>query len=159
MNSRTDSSYLRAGIQLARARMMAGHGGPFGAVVVCEGEIISEGWNQVTRTNDPTAHAEVVAIRAAAARLGRFSLKGCTLYTSCEPCPMCLAATYWARMDRLVYGATRADAAGIGFDDEALYQEMNLPIRERSLPMEQMLHSEAVEVFEAWRIKADKIAY
>jgi tRNA(Arg) A34 adenosine deaminase TadA len=159
MNSRTDSSYLRAAIQLARARMMAGHGGPFGAVVVCEGEIISEGWNQVTRTNDPTAHAEVVAIRAAAARLGRFSLKGCTLYTSCEPCPMCLAATYWARMDRLVYGATRADAAGIGFDDEALYQEMNLPIRERSLPMEQMLHSEAVEVFEAWRIKADKIAY
>jgi tRNA(Arg) A34 adenosine deaminase TadA len=159
MNSRTDSSYLRAAIQLARARMMAGHGGPFGAVVVCEGEIISEGWNQVTRTNDPTAHAEVVAIRAAAARLGRFSLKGCTLYTSCEPCPMCLAATYWARMDRLVYGATRADAAGIGFDDEALYQEMNLPIRERSLPMEQMLHSEAVEVFEAWRIKADKVAY
>ncbi len=159
MNSRKDSTYLRAAIQLARARMMAGHGEPFGAVVVCEGEVISEGWNQVTSTNDPTAHAEVVAIRAAAARLGRFSLKGCTLYTSCEPCPMCLAATYWARIDRLVYGATRADAAGIGFDDEALYQEMNLPIRERSLPMEQMLHSEAVEVFEAWRIKADKIAY
>ena len=159
MNSRKDSTYLRAAIQLARARMMAGHGGPFGAVIVFEGEIISEGWNQVTSTNDPTAHAEVVAIRAAAARLGRFSLKGCTLYTSCEPCPMCLAATYWARIDRLVYGATRADAAGIGFDNEALYQEMNLPIRERSLPMEQMLHSEAVEVFEAWRIKADKIAY
>ncbi len=159
MNSRKDSTYLRAAIQLARERMIAGHGGPFGAVIVFEGEIISEGWNQVTSTNDPTAHAEVVAIRAAAARLGRFSLKGCTLYTSCEPCPMCLAATYWARIDRLVYGATRADAAGIGFDNEALYQEMNLPIRERSLPMEQMLHSEAVEVFEAWRIKADKIAY
>lgn len=159
MNPPADSTYLRAAIQLAREHMNAGHGGPFGAVIVYEGQILAEGWNQVTSTNDPTAHAEVVAIRAAAARLGRFSLKGCTLFTSCEPCPMCLAATYWARIDRLVYGATRADAAGIGFDDEALYQEMNLPIRERSLPMEQMLHSEAVEVFEAWRIKADKIAY
>jgi guanine deaminase len=159
MNPPADSTYLRAAIQLAREHMEAGHGGPFGAVMVYEGQILAEGWNQVTSTNDPTAHAEVVAIRAAAARLGRFSLKGCTLFTSCEPCPMCLAATYWARIDRLVYGATRADAADIGFDDESLYREFTLPLSERSLPMVQMLHSEAIEVFEAWRSKADKTVY
>jgi tRNA(Arg) A34 adenosine deaminase TadA len=139
--------------------MEAGHGGPFGAVIVHENQILSEGWNQVTSINDPTAHAEIVAIRSAASKLGRFSLEGCTLYTSCEPCPMCLAATYWARVDRLVYAAAREDAAAVGFDDDAIYRELALPVAKRSLPMQQMLRVEAVRVFAEWRDKADKIRY
>jgi len=139
--------------------MEAGCGGPFGAVIVQAGLIVSEGWNQVTSSNDPTAHAEIMAIRSAAASLGRFSLAGCTLYTSCEPCPMCLAAAYWARVDRVVYAATRQDAAAIGFDDHAIYRELALPASQRSLPMQQMLHAEGVQVFDAWRAKADKTPY
>lgn len=154
-----DTDLLRHAIQLAHHHMEAGHGGPFGAVIVCENQIIAEGWNQVTTTNDPTAHAEMVAIRSAAARLGRFSLEGCTLFTSCEPCPMCLAAMYWARVDRVVYAATREDAAAIGFKDENLYRELSLPIPQRKLPMDQLLRDEAVVVFDAWQAKADKIPY
>jgi tRNA(Arg) A34 adenosine deaminase TadA len=159
MNTSTDSDFLTAAIRLAGQHMEAGDGGPFGAVMVHEGQVMGEGWNQVTRSNDPTAHAEIVAIRAAAARLGRFSLQGCTLYTSCEPCPMCLAAAYWARIDRLVYAASRDDAAAIGFDDAVIYQELALPIASRSLPMQQMLRAEAVQVFAAWQRKPDKVPY
>jgi guanine deaminase len=157
MNSDTD--FLRTSIELARRHMEVGHGGPFGALVVYDNQIISEGWNQVTSTNDPTAHAEIVAIRSASCSLSRFSLEGCTLYTSCEPCPMCLAAAYWARVDRLVYAATREDAAAIGFDDETIYRELSLPITNRRLPMQQMLREEAVQVLNAWRDKADKVPY
>ncbi len=155
----TDEDFLKTAIGLAKLHMEAGHGGPFGAVVVHEGRIIAEGWNQVTSRNDPTAHAEMVALREAAARLNRFSLAGCTLYTSCEPCPMCLAAAYWSRIDGLVYAATRADAAAIGFDDDVLYRELALPIPERRLPMRLLLHEEALHVFTAWRDKPDKVPY
>jgi tRNA(Arg) A34 adenosine deaminase TadA len=159
MNTSTDSDFLTAAIRLAGQHMEAGDGGPFGAVMVHEGQVMGEGWNQVTRSNDPTAHAEIVAIRAAASKLGRFSLQGCTLYTSCEPCPMCLAAAYWARIDRLVYAASRDDAAAIGFDDAVIYQELALPIASRSLPMQQLLRAEAVQVFAAWQRKPDKVPY
>jgi tRNA(Arg) A34 adenosine deaminase TadA len=155
----SDEDFLKAAIGLARDHMEAGHGGPFGAVVVHEGRIIAEGWNQVTSRNDPTAHAEMVALREAAVRLNRFSLAGCKLYTSCEPCPMCLAAAYWARIDGLVYAATRADAAEIGFDDDMLYRELALPVSERRLPMRSLLHEEALHVFTAWRDKPDKVPY
>jgi len=155
----TDSDFLKTSIELSRQHMEAGHGGPFGAVIVHENRIIAEGWNQVTSINDPTAHAEVMAIRSAASRLSRFSLEGCTLYTSCEPCPMCLAAAYWARLDRLVYAASREDAAAIGFDDALIYHELALPISERRLPMQQMLRNEATQVFAAWHAKVDKIPY
>ena len=154
-----DIKFLTRSFQLAKQHMEAGCGGPFGAVIVQAGQIVSEGWNQVTSSNDPTAHAEIMAIRSAASCLGRFSLAGCTLYTSCEPCPMCLAAAYWARMDRVVYAATRQDAAAIGFDDDAIYRELALPASKRSLPLQQMLHAEGVQVFDAWRDKANKTPY
>lgn len=154
-----DTRFTRLAIDLADRHMQAGHGGPFGALIVCEGRVIAEGWNQVTSSNDPTAHAEVVAIRHAAAQLGRFELSGCVLYASCEPCPMCLAASYWARIDRMVFAAGRADAAAIGFDDAKLYREVLLPIEERSLPMRQMLRGEALAVFRAWEAKPDKVMY
>jgi tRNA(Arg) A34 adenosine deaminase TadA len=154
-----DTELMTFAIHLAQEHMEAGHGGPFGAVIVQGGQIIAEGWNQVTTANDPTAHAEVVAIRNAASRLNRFSLEGCTLYTSCEPCPMCLAASYWARVDRVVYAATREDAANIGFDDEHLYKELALPVDQRSLPMNQLLRSESVNVFQAWQKMEDRVAY
>ncbi len=155
----TDADFLRAAIALAQRHMEAGHGGPFGAVIVLEGEIVAEGWNQVTSTLDPTAHAEIVAIRQAASTLGRFSLSGGTLYTSCEPCPMCLAAAYWARLDGIVYAATRADAAEIGFDDAKLYAELALPPELRQMPMHQALRDEARAVFHAWARKDDRMAY
>ncbi len=155
----TDESFLRQAIELSRAHMLAGHGGPFGAVIVKNGEVIAEGWNQVTTLNDPTAHAEVVAIRAAAAWLHDYQLKGCVLYASCEPCPMCLAAAYWARIDRVVFAAAREDAAAIGFDDDFLYREIPLPVTARSLPMSQTLRDEAVAVFDAWSQMPDKVPY
>ncbi|HEX6957514.1 MAG TPA: nucleoside deaminase [Ferrovibrio sp.] len=152
-------TFMRRAIALSRKHMEAGHGGPFGAVVVQDGKIVGEGWNQVTSQNDPTAHAEVVAIRNACKTLGRFSLAGATIYTSCEPCPMCLAAAYWARVDALYYGNTQADAAAIEFDDAFLYDEMARPIRQRSLKCEQILRDEALEVFKAWAAKPDKVRY
>ena len=139
--------------------MEAGEGGPFGAVVVKDGQILGEGWNRVTSTCDPTAHAEVVAIRKACEQLGTFSLKGCEIYTSCEPCPMCLAAIYWARLDRIWYANGRADAAAIQFDDDWLYREVALPIPERSLATTELLREEALVVFQAWEAKADKTRY
>lgn len=154
-----DQKFLRAAIRLARARSFAGQGGPFGAVIVEKGIIISRGWNRVTSTNDPTAHGEMVAIRRACRKLGRFNLAGCVLYTSCEPCPMCLAAAYWARLDRMVFAAERVDAAAIGFDDDFLYQEVSLPRAQRALPMLQLLRGEAVEAMRAWHAWPDRRLY
>ena len=146
-------------IRLAREHMHAGDGGPFGALVVKDGQVVGRGWNQVTTANDPTAHAEVVAIRDACRRLGNFSLAGCELYTSCEPCPMCLAAIYWARLDRVFFAGTRDDAAAAGFDDDFLYREMPLPIEARKLPMTALLRAEAQKVFNEWKAKPDKVKY
>jgi tRNA(Arg) A34 adenosine deaminase TadA len=154
-----DESFMRHAIALSRRGMEAGAGGPFGAVVVADGRVVAEGWNQVTSTNDPTAHAEVVAIRRACATLGRFDLRGAVLYTSCEPCPMCLAAAYWARLDAVVFGNAREDAAAIGFDDQFLYDEVPKPVAARALPMRRLLAAEALEVFGAWAGKPDKVAY
>lgn len=155
----SDEAFMRHAIALSRRGMEGGAGGPFGAVVVKDGQVIAEGWNQVTSTNDPTAHAEVVAIRRACTALGRFDLRGATLYTSCEPCPMCLAAAYWARLDAVVYGNARDAAAAIGFDDQWLYDEVPKPIEARTLPMRRLLAAEALEVFDAWAAKPDKVPY
>lgn len=152
-------AFMRRAIELSRAHMEGGHGGPFGAVVVKKGRIVGEGWNAVTSSHDPTAHAEVMAIRAACATLGTFELRGCEIFTSCEPCPMCLAAIYWARLDRIWYANTREDAAAIQFDDEWLYREVALPASERSLPVTQLLREEALLAFRAWEAKVDRIPY
>ena len=153
------SAFMRRAIELSRSHMEAGEGGPFGAVVVKDGQVVAEGWNRVTSSHDPTAHAEVTAIREACARLGTFELRGCEIYTSCEPCPMCLSAIYWARLDRIWYANGQADAAAIQFDDAWLYREVALPLAERSLPLTQLLRDEALEVFQAWDAKVDKIRY
>lgn len=150
---------MRHAIALSRRGMDGGAGGPFGAVVVLDGQVVAEGWNQVTSTNDPTAHAEVVAIRRACAALGRFDLRGGVLFTSCEPCPMCLAAAYWARLDAVVYGNARDEAAAIGFDDQWLYDEVPKPIEARALPMRRLLAAEALEAFADWAAKPDKVPY
>lgn len=157
MNSHTP--FLERAIALAIAQCQAGAGGPFGAVVVREGVIIAEGWNQVTSTHDPTAHAEIVAIRRACAALGRFSLAGCTLYSSCEPCPMCLGAVYWARLDGLHYAATRQDAASAGFDDALIYRELPLPPGARRLPTVHHPLPESTAPFAAWNALAHRIPY
>ena len=150
---------MRRAIELSRQKMEENHGGPFGAVIVKDGRIIGEGWNQVTSGNDPTAHAEVVAIRAACKALGNYRLEGCEIYTSCEPCPMCLAAIYWARLEHVYYANSRKDAAAIGFDDDLLYREISLPEEKRALPASRLLAEEAKEVFDSWMKKADKVAY
>ena len=150
---------MREAIRLSRIKMKAGCGGPFGAVVVRQGKIIGRGWNQVTSVNDPTAHAEVSAIRDACRKLKTFQLDHCELYTSCEPCPMCLAAIYWARLRKVYYGNTRKDAAKIDFDDDLIYREVARPISRRKIPMKQLLRSEAVEVFKTWKNKTDKVVY
>ena len=139
--------------------MRADCGGPFGAIVVRRGKIVGRGWNQVTSTNDPTAHAEMLAIRAACQRLKTFQLNDCELYTSCEPCPMCLAAIYWARIKKVYYANTRRDAACIAFDDELIYREVSLPPARRKIPMQPLLRAEALAVFREWRAKSDKVQY
>jgi len=154
-----DTEFLQRAIDLAAEHMRALDGGPFGAVISRQNKIIATGWNRVTSTNDPTAHAEVVALRAAAAELRSFSLEGCVLYSSCEPCPMCLGAAYWARVERVVFAGTRQDAAGAGFDDEFLYRELALPPASRQLPMQQMLRDKAVDVFNEWRRLPGKTMY
>lgn len=151
--------FLRRAIALATANVTTGRGGPFGAVVVRDGKMVGEGANSVTAGNDPTAHAEVCAIRAAAKALGTFSLAGCELYTSCEPCPMCLAAAYWARLDAIYYGACAADAAGAGFDDVVLYQELCQPHAKRSIPSARLLGEEARASFDAWIASPNKVEY
>ena len=155
----SDEEFMRRAIDVSRERMLAGEGGPFGAVIVRGNQIIATGWNRVTSTNDPTAHAEVVAIRRACEAVGDFSLTGSTIYTSCEPCPMCLAAIHWARIDRIVFANTRADAALIDFDDAMIYDEIPKPIDQRLIPTEHMSVPEAGDVFEMWLRKVDKIAY
>ncbi len=139
--------------------MLHDGGGPFGAVIVCDGKIVGRGYNQVTTLFDPTAHAEVMAIREACRSLGRFELRGCELYTNCEPCPMCLAAIYWARLDRVFYACTRRDAAEIGFDDDFIYEELSREIAARSLPMEQIEREQSLELFREWVAKPDKLRY
>ena len=153
------SKFMREAIRLSIDMMRCGKGGPFGAVVVRGGRIVGRGCNQVTSTNDPTAHAEIVAIRDACKRLKTFQLDDCELYTSCEPCPMCLSAIYWARFRRVFYGNTRKDAARIAFDDDFIYREVALPIRRRRIPMKQLLHAEALKTFVEWQHKTDKIPY
>ena len=154
-----DHTHLRRAIALSQVHMAAGAGGPFGAVIVRDGMVLAEGWNQVTTRMDPTAHAEVVAIREACAAVGAFDLRGAVLYASCEPCPMCLAAAWWARIDRIVHAATREDAAAVGFDDEAIYAELARPREARHLPLRQALRDEAVAVLAAWQAKPDKVPY
>lgn len=150
---------MRAAIRLSLSKMRANCGGPFGAVVVRNGKIVGRGWNQVTSRNDPTAHAEVTAIRDACRRLKTFQLDDCELYTSCEPCPMCLSAIYWARFKKVYYANTRKDAAKIQFDDDLIYREVAKPISKRRIPMKQLLRPEALKVFTEWQAKPDKIGY
>ena len=150
---------MREAIRISIAKMRGNHGGPFGAVVVRRGKIIGRGWNRVTSTNDPTAHAEVTAIREACRRLKTFQLDDCELYTSCEPCPMCLSAIYWARLKRVYYANTRKDAAKIQFDDDFIYREVAAPISKRAIPMKQVLRKEAFKAFTEWQAKADKTPY
>jgi guanine deaminase len=154
-----DARFLAQAVALSRSRMEAGHGGPFGAVIVRDGAVLAEGWNAVTSAKDPTAHAEVTAIRRACAAVDDFSLAGATIYSSCEPCPMCLSAIYWARLDRLVYANTRHQAAAVGFDDAFLYDEVPKPPLARSLPTRHLAMAEAEDCFHAWAAKADKVSY
>ena len=155
----TDRRYLARAVALSREHMEKGEGGPFGAVIVRDGEILAEGWNEVTSANDPTAHAEVVAIRRACKAVGDFSLRGATLYTSCEPCPMCLASAFWARVDRIVYANTRADAAAIGFDDAFIYDEIPKDPADRALPAEHLPLDEARDEIEALLANPDRVEY
>ena len=155
----SNATYMREAVQLAEQGMRSGRGGPFGCVVVRRGEIVGRGSNRVTSTNDPTAHAEVVAIRDACTALQTFQLTDCELYTSCEPCPMCLSAIYWARIPQVYYGNTRADAAAIGFDDEFIYQQVPLAPEARTVKMELFLREEAQVAFQEWANKTDKIRY
>ena len=150
---------MREAIRISLTKMRGDQGGPFGAVVVRKDRIIGRGWNRVTSTNDPTAHAEVVAIRDACRRLKTFQLDDCDLYTSCEPCPMCLSAIYWARFKKVYYANTRKDAAKIDFDDDFIYREVVRPIARRKIPMKQLLRSEALAAFKAWQSKVDRIRY
>src|SRR6202020_2250448 len=153
-----DNPFMTRAIQLALENIGSG-GGPFGAVITKDGSIIAEGVNRVTAANDPTAHAEVVAIRSACTKTGTFELPGCEIYASCEPCPMCLAAIYWARITRIYFAGTAADASKIGFDDSLIYREVALPPSERAIPMVQMMRKQALSVFRAWESKPDKNGY
>lgn len=150
---------MREAIRLSIENVESGRGGPFGAVVVKDGKIIARGTNEVTSTNDPTAHAEVVAIRNACKVLGTFQLDGCEIYTSCEPCPMCLGAIYWARPEKIYFANTKEDAAAIDFDDHFIYREIELPKEHRSLPTEQILRDEALEAFAKWETSELKKLY
>ena len=155
----SNATYMREAVQLAEQGMRSGRGGPFGCVVVRRGKIVGRGSNRVTSTNDPTAHAEVVAIRDACTALQTFQLTDCELYTSCEPCPMCLSAIYWARIPQVYYGNTRADAAAIGFDDDFIYQQVPLAPEARTVKMERLLRDEAQIAFQEWANKTDKVRY
>jgi tRNA(Arg) A34 adenosine deaminase TadA len=154
-----DNAFMARAIQLAIENVHSGHGGPFGAVIARNGEMIAEGANQVTSTKDPTAHAEVNAIRAACAKLGAFELQDCEIYASCEPCPMCLGAIYWARLSHIYFASVAADAARVGFDDSLIYREMAQPRSRRAIPMVQMMREEALAAFRAWEEKPNKIVY
>ena len=150
---------MNRAIQLSEIYMLKGHGGPFGAVITRRGKIIAEGWNQVLSSNDPTAHAEVMAIRKASQKLKKFDLSDCEIYTSCEPCPMCLAAVYWARIKKIYYGNSRKDAAQINFDDDEFYREIKQKISARKVPMVQISRDEAQKVFKKWVLLPQKQNY
>jgi len=154
-----DNPFMARAIQLSIENVHSGRGGPFGAVVVKDGKAVADGANQVTSTNDPTAHAEVLAIRRACKKLGVFDLEGCELYTSCEPCPMCLGAIYWARISRIYFANTAADASKIGFDDSLIYRELAQPHSQRKIPIIPMMREQALEAFRAWEKNPHKIAY
>jgi guanine deaminase len=155
----TPEDFMREAIRLSVENVANGTGGPFAALVVKDGKILATGTNQVTSSMDPTAHAEVTAIRNACKILGSFQLSGCDFYTTCEPCPMCLGAIYWARPDRVFYGNTREDAADIGFDDDFIYREVPLKPSERKYPLQPLLRQEALAAFQAWEAKEDKTLY
>jgi tRNA(Arg) A34 adenosine deaminase TadA len=157
--SENNKIFMQEAIKLAQSNVENNNGGPFGAVVVKDGKIVGRGKNKVTSGNDPTAHAEIVAIREAAQKLGTFNLQGCEIFASCEPCPMCLGAIYWARLDKLYYAGTKDDAAKANFDDSMIYRELCIPKEERSLPSSQLMQKEAVHVFEAWIKSENKIPY
>jgi guanine deaminase len=159
MDTEKDREYLREAIELARQGVLAGLGGPFGCVIVRDGQVVGRGCNEVTSSNDPTAHAEIVAIRDACRQLGNYQLSDCVLYASCEPCPMCLGAIYWARPKRVVYAATREQAAAAGFEDEVIYREIGVPQGERRIAFELLADVGAEEVFGLWREKGDKSLY
>ncbi len=154
-----EEKFMREAIRLSIENVNYGNGGPFGAVIVKDGKIIARGVNNVTKNNDPTAHAEVDAIRKACKELGTFQLDGCELYTSCEPCPMCLGAIYWARPDKLYYANTKQDAANIDFDDDFIYQELKLDYADRKMTTVQLLRDEALEAFKLWSDSNDKVEY
>ena len=153
-----NEDFMRQAIDLALENIKNG-GGPFGAVIVKDGAVVATGVNRVTANNDPTAHAEVSAIRAACTKLGTFDLSGCVIYTSCEPCPMCLGAIYWAHIDKIYYGANQLDAASVDFDDSFIYRELELTPDKRNKPVENILREEALAPFRAWQEKDDKVRY
>ncbi len=155
---RKHKEYMELAIRTSEQNVKKG-GGPFGAVVVKEGNVIASAGNRVTIDNDPTAHAEILALRQAAESLGTYDLSGCTIYSSCEPCPMCLGAIYWSRIDALYYANTKEDAKSFGFDDSMIYEEIAKPVEKRNLPSEQMMHKEALNAFKMWNEKSDKTKY
>lgn len=157
--SAEDKKFMLKAIALSKKGMDSNAGGPFGAVVVKDGKIIGKGYNKVTSTNDPTAHAEIIAIRNATKKLNNYQLEGCTIYTSCEPCPMCLGAIYWARPTRLVYACSKKDAAEIDFDDAFIYNEIELEESKRSIHTIQLLREEGLQIFDEWKHKKDKTEY
>ena len=159
MDADTQIKFMREAIKLSIDNVKSGKGGPFGAVIVKDDKIIAYGTNEVTSSNDPTAHAEVVAIRNACKMLGTFQLDNCDIYTSCEPCPMCLGAIYWSRPARLFFANTKKDAADIHFDDQFIYQELEIPFQDRKLFTKQLLREEALEAFKLWSNSIDKIEY
>ncbi|WP_158824887.1 nucleoside deaminase [Mucilaginibacter lacusdianchii] len=159
MKNTQHDEFMRMAIALSEQNVAQGLGGPFGAVIVKDGEVIAGSGNKVVPNNDPTAHAEVSAIRLACQKLNTFSLEGCVIYTSCEPCPMCLAAIYWARIDKIYYANTKVDAAAIGFDDHFIYEELDRPVAERKLPVVQLLRNEALGAFKAWTDSTSKTHY
>jgi tRNA(Arg) A34 adenosine deaminase TadA len=154
-----DNPFMARAIQLSLDNVLSGRGGPFGAVVVKDNAILAEGANEVTSANDPTAHAEIMAIRRACEKLGTFELRGCEIYSSCEPCPMCLGAIYWARLSGVYFANGEADAARIGFDDSLIYRELSQPHAQRKIPMVQMMREQALEAFRAWEKLPNKIGY
>jgi guanine deaminase len=152
-------NFMRKAIALAKEGVLAGNGGPFGCIIVKDGKIIGHGSNMVLKTNDPTAHAEVVAIRDACNSLNHFQLEGCEVYTSCEPCPMCLGAIFWARPSKVFFACTKEDAAEAGFDDDFIYKEIEVAPASRKIPMESLLREESLKAFQIWKEKGDKTLY
>jgi guanine deaminase len=159
MEMQEHEKFMRMAIELSEHNVKQGVGGPFGAVIVKDGMAVARSANMVVPQNDPTAHAEISAIRLACEELGTYNLQGCVIYTSCEPCPMCLGAIYWAHIDTIYYGNTKTDAAAIGFDDHFIYQELERPIHQRKLQIVQLLHNEALPVFKLWKSSGSKTGY